>query len=80
MYICIHKCMASKNMAIREDVYRRLMETKIEGESFSDVIERLLERRESLLPLWGALASSNELITIEKEIKMLREKAVIRKR
>ncbi len=72
--------MASKNMAIREDVYRRLSESKMEGESFSDVIERLLERRESLLPLWGALANSGELDTIEREIKLIKEKAVIRKR
>lgn len=72
--------MASKNMAIREDIYRRLSETKMEGESFSDAIERLLERRESLLPLWGALANSSELDTIEREIKKIREKAVIRKR
>ncbi len=80
MYICIHRRMASKNMAIREDIYRRLSETKMEGESFSDAIERLLERRESLLPLWGALANSSELDTIEREIKKIREKAVIRKR
>ena len=80
MYMYIHECMASKNMAIREDVYHRLSESKMEGESFSDVIERLLERRETLLPLWGALANSSEVETIEREIKLIREKAVIRKR
>ncbi len=45
--------MASKNLAIREDVYRKLSEAKKEGESFSDVIEKLLERQGDLFSLWG---------------------------
>ena len=50
--------MASKNLAIREDVYRKLSEAKKEAESFSDVIEKLLERGGDLLPLWGVLSDS----------------------
>ena len=80
MYMCIHTYMTAKNMAIREDVYRRLKEAKREGESFSDVIERVLERRESLLPLWGALTGSKEWEALEREIRSVREKAVIRRR
>lgn len=36
--------MGSKNVSLREDIYRRLKEEKDEDESFSDVIERLLDR------------------------------------
>ena len=70
--------MPSRNMAIRDDVYRRLAKAKRGDESFSEVIERLLERRASLLPLWGALASSSGLVDIEKETKEIRRRAVIR--
>ena len=48
--------MASNNVAVREDVYRKLLNAKREGESFSDVIERLLEMGGDLLPLRGVLA------------------------
>lgn len=72
--------MTSKNVSIREDVYRKLAEAKHEGESFSDVIERILEKRASLLSLWGALAKSEALAMIESDIKEIRRKTVIRQR
>ena len=34
--------MASKNISVRLEIYERLEKLKQEGESFSDVIERLL--------------------------------------
>ena len=37
--------MVTKNLAIREEVYRKLSEAKTEGESFSDVIQKLLVKR-----------------------------------
>lgn len=67
-------CMATKNLAIREEVYRKLAEAKREGESFSDAIERLLERRGSLLSLWGALANNKEIAKIEEEITSVRKR------
>ena len=57
--------MASKNLAIREEVYRKLSEAKKEGESFSDVIEKLLERGGDLLPLWGVLSDSKHWAEVE---------------
>ena len=36
---------ASKNISIPDDVYRRLAEEKREGESFGDVIDRLMKGR-----------------------------------
>ncbi|MFB6150445.1 MAG: antitoxin VapB family protein [Haloarculaceae archaeon] len=44
--------MSSKNISVREDVYRALKREKGDDESFSDVIERLLERRDGDHPLY----------------------------
>jgi len=70
--------MTSKNLSIREDIFRKLNEAKRDDESFSDVIERLLERRGSLLPFWGTLADNKNMEEIERDIEEIRKKAVIR--
>ncbi len=72
--------MASKNLAIREDVYRKLSEAKKEGDSFSDVIEKLLERRGDLLSLWGAWADGEDVAFIETSVKKTRKRSVVRTR
>lgn len=72
--------MTSKNLSVREDIYRKLAESKRDDESFSDVIERLLERRGSLLSFWGALADSENMEEIESDIAEIRKKAVIKAR
>ncbi|TMI16848.1 antitoxin [Candidatus Bathyarchaeota archaeon] len=72
--------MASKNLAIREEVYRKLSEAKKEGESFSDVIEKLLERGGDLLPLWGVLSDSKHWAEIEESVCETRKRAAIRLR
>ncbi len=72
--------MATKNLAIREEVYRKLSEAKKEGESFSDVIEKLLEKRGDLLSLWGAWGDDEEVTFIETSVKETRKKSVIRTR
>jgi predicted CopG family antitoxin len=71
-------CVATKNLAIRETVYRKLAEEKRQGESFSDVIERMLEKRASLLPLWGALADSKSIARIQDDIARIRRRAKVR--
>ncbi len=70
--------MATKNLAIREGVYRKLSEEKRQGESFSDVIERMLEKRGSLLPLWGTLADSKSIAQVENDIEKIRKRAKVR--
>ena len=70
-------CMATKNLAIREGVYRKLAEAKGQGESFSDVIERMLEKRASLLPLWGELADSKSIAQVEDDIAKIRKRAKV---
>ena len=72
--------MATKNLAIREEVYRKLSEAKKEGESFSDVIEKLLDKRGDLLSLWGALSDSKHMAEIEQSIRDTRKRTVVRLR
>jgi len=38
----------TKTVTIRDEVYRKLLEVKREGESFSDLFERLIEGANSL--------------------------------
>ncbi len=70
--------MTTKNLAIREGVYRKLAEAKHQGESFSDVIERMLEKRGNVLSLWGVLADSESIAEIEGETRMIRKRATVR--
>jgi len=55
-----------------------LLEAKKEGESFSDVIEKLLEKREDLLSLWGAWGDEGEVVFIENSVKEMRKRSVMR--
>ncbi len=70
--------MSSKNIALREDVYKKLKEVKGPDESFSDAIEDLLERKGSLLPLWSSLSGSEAMDQIETDLKAIRNGAKIR--
>ena len=62
--LCIHSAqyidMSSKNISVRDDVYRALKEAKAEDESFSDVIERLLGMRSGEHPLYGLIGTLDE--------------------
>ena len=70
--------MSTKNIALREDVYKKLKEVKAPDESFSDAIEELLERKGSLLPLWSSLSGSEAMDLIETDLKAIRNGAQIR--
>ena len=78
MYTRLCSSMTTKNLAIRGEVYRKLAEAKREGDSFSDVIERILEKRGSLLSLWGVLSDSEEITRIGDETRKIRKRATIR--
>jgi len=45
MFAYIHSCM--RNIMVRDEVYEKLLRLKREGESFSDVILRLIEERKT---------------------------------
>jgi len=62
--------MGSKNISISEEAYQRLASLKKPNESFTQVINRLTQRR-SILELAGAL-SEQEAAEITENINLLR--------
>ena len=72
-----HTCM--KTISIRDDVYEKLLRLKEEGESFSDVIEKLLEKKGfSLEDYFGRLKDSPALDKIAEYSRRIRESARFR--
>ena len=63
-HLCIHRFnsayMSSKNISLREDVYRALSEEKGEDESFSDTINRLISARRGEHPLYDIVGILDE--------------------
>lgn len=60
-----------KTITIRDDVYRKLVAVKSEKESFSDLLERLVEEVMDPVDLLRSLRESVELTSAEKR-KILR--------
>lgn len=71
-------CMPVKNIAIREEVYNKIVAIKRDDESFSDVLERILEKRIKLSSFAGVLANDSELAAIEADIRRVRKLTVSR--
>lgn len=62
-----------KTISIRDEVYNKLVEIKEEGESFSDVIEKLLRRKTTnIRKYFGILKDSDVLNEIERCLKARR--------
>ena len=60
-----------KTISIRDDIYSKLTEMKDERESFSDVIEKLLKRKNTNIKRYfGVLKDSEVLEEIEKSLEM----------
>ena len=70
--------MTSKNLAIKEDVYDKLLEAKKGTESFSDVIQRLLEGKSELMSYAGIFSQDKEFDQGARDIEEARKKAVLR--
>jgi predicted CopG family antitoxin len=71
--------MATKNIAIREEVYKKLLSAKSDEESFSDAIDRLLEGKSNILSFAGIFGKNDpKLKFIEKEVLKTRRKARLR--
>jgi predicted CopG family antitoxin len=77
-YLHMDTQMASKNLAVREEVYRRLLEAKKGDESFSEVIERLLSGKSDLMSFAGVLSGDKEFSLVLKDIREARKKTVLR--
>ncbi len=52
--------MGYKNISLREDIYLRLRKAKREGESFNEVIERLLAPDDDIIDLFGTFSMTDE--------------------
>lgn len=70
--------MTSKNLAIKEEVYRKLLEAKKGDESFSEVIERLLEGKSDLMVFAGVFAGDKEFDLVASDIREVRKRTVLR--
>lgn len=67
-----------KTITLRDEVYEKLARLKRDNESFSDVIEKLIERREFKIEnYFGILKESKVLDEIEKMLE-LRKSARLR--
>ena len=62
-------CMSTKTVSLRESAYRKLKSLKRQGESFSDVVERISEEKnQSLEDLEGSFPEIGEVKDkLEKE-------------
>jgi len=68
-----------KTITIREELYERLVRLKREGESFSDVIERLLNRPKISIRFFaGELKDSEALKYLEETWLKFRKNARLR--
>ncbi len=70
--------MASKNIAVRDEVYSKLAKVKRDDESFSDAIDRLLRKTGRLSDFAGALEGTKDLEAMDADIRRIRKLAVIR--
>lgn len=52
--------MGSKNISVRDDVYRRLRDAKADDESFSDAIDRLLSSDDADHPLYELVGTLDD--------------------
>lgn len=74
--------MGVKTITVREEAYKLLLEMKMEKESFSDVLVRVLRkktaRKSSVMDFFGVLKESKNLEEMEKEILEQRKKSGFR--
>ena len=69
--------MATKTVSLRENAYKKLRNLKREGESFSDVVERISEDQKQKLQKFSG--NFPELGEVEKKLKKERKEFEMRK-
>ena len=69
--------MTTKTITIKEEVYHKLVALKTAEESFSDEIERILERKRDIMDFWGVWKdmSEEETMQLKQEINKRREES-----
>jgi predicted CopG family antitoxin len=72
-------CEYMKNVTISDELYENLASMKRHGESFSDVINRLVYRKKvKVKAFYGGLKGSEFLDKLENEVRKSRKEAVLR--
>jgi predicted CopG family antitoxin len=68
-----------KNITVSDDVYREIASLKLEGDSFSDVLRRILDKKHVKVSSFsGVLRGSKFLDELEKEVKKNRKEMEFR--
>lgn len=63
-----------KNIAVSDDIYREIASLKLEGDSFSDVLRRILNKKHVKISSFsGVLRGRKFLEKLEKEVKKNRK-------
>jgi predicted CopG family antitoxin len=71
--------MATKTISINEDTYKRLREAKRKGESFGDVIDRMMKNAKiDLEDYFGSLKDDDILDEIDKVSSQIRNSSRLR--
>lgn len=65
--------MTSKNISVRKDIYDRLKSERRPGESFADVIDRLLSKEVPPLTKYAGVISEETAERMEKAMEELSE-------
>ncbi len=66
--------MGTKTLSIRDETYAQLKSAKLEGESFSDVIDRLLKNKKGDMSVYfGALKDEELLDGLEEDSRKMRK-------
>ena len=71
--------MTSKKLIVKEEVYDKLLEAKKGHESFSEVIERLIEEKRDLMSFAGIFSGDREFDRATKDIPEVRNRTTVRK-
>ena len=71
--------MGTKTISIMEDAYNILRSKKRRGESFSDVIRKIVEKKKDIMKFAGSWKriSSKDIEKIKKDITSLRKRSTI---
>ena len=69
-------CEDMKNVTISDELYENLSSMKQPGESFSDVIDRLVHRRKiKVMTFYGNLEGSKFLDELENDVNRVRKES-----
>lgn len=71
--------MGTKTISIRDETYIHLKSAKLEGESFSDVIERLLKNKKGDLSVYFGVVKDEQLLDgLEEDSRKIRKLSKLR--